>query len=209
MQGFCLVLRLVPDRERMRALLASRGGTADNLDPELARVTIRAGLGLVQTGVVQFAYANADETVVLIDPQTVQDPGASLEVHDKLVSTYAARATLILGSELPVTGYVYEFPNKMVFRRALTAAQDSYEEDTPRRCSARLGAQMRGRGEAFHSSMVESIEEQTALLETKGVDMETLPAWWWRGVAVRVSDEGLEIFDDLPSGDEFAAMVPA
>lgn len=209
MNGFCLVLRLVADPQRMQALLAARGQVAPNLDPELARVSVRAGLGLVQTGAVQFAYANAEEAVVLVDPAVVQDPGSSLVVHDKLVSTYSARATMILGTELPVTGYVYEFPNKMVFRRALMAAQETYEEDTPRRCSIRLGAQMQGRGEPFHPSMVESIEEQTALLESQGVDMESLPAWWWRGVAVRVSDSGLEVFDDLPSGDEFAAMVPA
>jgi hypothetical protein len=39
--------------------------------------------------------------------------------------------------------------------------------------------------------------------------MDSLPSWWWRGVAAITGDDGdIEVVDDLPSGHDFAQLVP-
>lgn len=207
MGGFFLVVRLSADAERLSSVLESRAGSSAALDPELAQAMVRAGLGLMQSGSVSFVYANTEEVVALIRADSVSEAGKSLVVHDHLVSMLAARLALLAGREVPVHAAVYEFPDISVVRRAFTTALDSVEETTPARSARRIGAQMRGRGEPFHPSMVETLEEQMGLLEEKGVDMESLPPWWWRGVAARAGDAGVEVFDDLPSGDEFGTLV--
>ena len=55
--------------------------------------------------------------------------------------------------------------------------------------------------------MVETLEEQSHLLQTHGIDMDALPAWWWRGVAATHGARGIAVYDDLPSGDELASLL--
>ncbi len=207
MTGFVLVDRVVPDRGAIESLLADRSGREPPLDPELALATMRAGLGLVQCGFASFVYANTEEVILLVRPDAVAEAGQSLDVHDHLVSLFSARMAILTGAEVPARGEIYEFPNLTIARRAFSAALDGLEESTPARSSWRLGAQMRGRGEPFHPSMVETLEEQTSLLESFGVNMDALPHWWWRGIAGQVGPSGVQLHDDLPSGEEFARMV--
>ena len=49
------------------------------------------------------------------------------------------------------------------------------------------------------------VDERAGLL---AIDLEALPHWWWRGVAARFrSDGGVELYDDVPQGQDFAALV--
>lgn len=207
MSGFVLVARVYVDPAAMVRLLAARAEGHPSLDPEVAMACIRAGLGLARSGSVSFIYANADETIALVRAGAVEEVGQSLSVHDRLVSLYAARLAMLLGQEVPVFGDIYEFPNITVARRAYMSAAEGLEESTPLRCSIRLGAQLQGRGEPFHHSMVESIEEQTSLLEANGIDMEKLPGWWWRGIAASVKEDGVELHEDVPTGEAFAQLI--
>src|SRR5690606_10777602 len=146
---------------------------------------LRAGLGLAQSPAARFVYATCEEAVVVLRPEAVTELGQSLEVHDHLVSDWVARMALISGVSVPVCGRVYELPDLGVVRKLIRTAVDSFEDQTPLRSARRLGAQLRGRGQPFHISMVETIEEQSHLLEEHGVDINALPSWWWRGVAAR------------------------
>ncbi len=207
MSGFVLVARIYADPAAMVRLLASRARDSMPLDPEVAMACIRAGLGLARSGSASFLYTNADETIALIRTGVVEEVGQSLSIHDQLVSLYAARLAMVLGEEVPVFGDIYEFPNLSVARRAYVTALEALEDSTPLRCSIRLGAQLQGRGEPFHHSMVETLEEQTALLEANGVDMESLPGWWWRGVAASVRADEIDVHEEIPGGDAFAELV--
>ena len=209
MAGFRLVMQICAAPASLERLVEARAKDCnDPLDPELARLTVRAGLGLVRSGLVSFVYATPEEAVALIRKDVLVGPGSSMGIHDRLVSMFAARFALLAGYEMPARGRIYEFPDLAVVRRAFSTVQEGVEEWTPVRSSSRLGAQLRGRGEAFHPSMVETLEEQTSLLRSNGVDMDTLPSWWWRGVAARARADGrIEVFDDLPAGEEFGALV--
>lgn len=211
MGGFSLVVHIVADAEAVARVLARRAGQQQVLDPELARMMVRAGLGLVQLPASRFVYATCEEVVVLLRPEAVAEVGQSLEVHDHLISHWVARMTAISGESLPVCGRVYELPDLGVVRKLIRTAVDGFEDQTPLRSARRLGAQLRGRGQPFHMSMVETIEEQTHLLEQHGVNINALPSWWWRGVAARsndVRDPGrVEIFAELPAGDELVSII--
>ncbi|HLT40726.1 MAG TPA: hypothetical protein VK034_30830 [Enhygromyxa sp.] len=211
MGGFSLVVHIAADTEVIDRLLARRADRQEVLDPELARMMLRAGLGLVQSPATRFVYATCEETVVVLRPEAVAELGQSLEVHDHLISHWVGRMTSISGEALPVCGRVYELPDVGVVRKLIRSAVDGFEDQTPLRSARRLGAQLRGRGQPFHISMVETIEEQSHLLEEHGVDINALPSWWWRGVAARsndVHDPGrVEIFAELPAGDELATLV--
>ena len=207
MPGFRLVVQVSVRPEALDALLAGRAGSAPALDPELARMSLRAGLSLVQTGVADFVYCTPEDALAVVEPSAGEGPGSSMAAHDRLLSAFVARMSLLAGQEIPAVGRIYEFPDLDVVRKALVSLQESVEETTPSRSSAWLGAQMRGRGEPFHPSMIETIEEQTALLESAGIDMESLPGWWWRGAAARVNGGEVEVIDELPHGDEFAALI--
>lgn len=211
MDGFSLVVRIAADSEAVDRLLARRAHAHDVLDPELALMMLRAGLGLVQSPASRFVYATYDETVVVLRSESVQEVGQSLEVHDHLIASWAARMALISGESLPVSGRVYELPDIGVVRKAIRAAVDAHEDQTPLRTAKRLGAQLRGRGQPFHLSMIETLEEQSHLLEDNGVNINGLPSWWWRGVAARsndVHDPGrIDIFAELPASDELVGLI--
>jgi hypothetical protein len=208
MTGFRLVLQIAADPAHVDSLLEARAGRSDPLDPDLARATLRAGLAIVRSDTVSFVYAAPEQTVALLRPNSVKGAGRSLEIHDRLVSLVAARLALLVGEEIAVHARIYEFPDLGVARRAFCGVLEAIEEATPLRSAMRLGAQLRGRGEPFHPSMIETLEEQTALLQGGGIDMEALPPWWWRGVAARAAGNGeVHVFDDLPSGDDFAELV--
>jgi hypothetical protein len=211
MDGFSLVVRISADVDAVERLIASRASQQGALDPELAVLMVRAGLGLIRLPAVSFVYANPDETIALLRSDVVHDVGQSLEVHDHLISSWAARMALLSGVSLPVSGRVYEFPDLGVVRKAVRSAVEHHEEATPQRSARRLGAQLRGRGEPFHSSMVETIEEQVHLLEEHGVRMDGLPNWWWRGLAARSLDaldpDRVQLWPQLPTGDALAAII--
>jgi hypothetical protein len=211
MDGFTLVVRIAADAESIDHLLAHRAVQQAALDPSLAQMMVRAGIGLVQSRASRFVYANCEEAVVVLRREAVAEVGQSLEIHDHLVSSWAARMALISGESLPVCGRVYELPDLGVVRKLIRTAVDGYEDQTPLRSARRLGAQLRGRGQPFHVSMVETIEEQTGLLEEHGINVNALPSWWWRGVAARsngVQDPGsVEIFAELPATDELVGLI--
>ncbi|WP_146662144.1 hypothetical protein [Enhygromyxa salina] len=211
MDGFSLVVRISADPSAVEDMIAARAPQQAALDPELAVMMLRAGLGLVLSPSVSFVYANPDETIAVLRRESVFEVGQSLEVHDHLISSWAARMALISGVSLPISGRVYEFPDMGVVRKAVRSAMDNHEEQTMQRSALRLGAQLRGRGEPFHTSMVETLEEQSHLLRDGGIDVDGLPSWWWRGIAARaasVSDPNqVEIWSQLPSSEQMSALI--
>ena len=208
MPGFRLVMQFAPRPEAVTRLLEQRARNSDALDSELARLTVRAGIGLLQSHNVSFAYANAEEVVALIRPDAVARMGSSLAVYEQLLSMYSARLAVLLGEELHVSGHIFEFPDLGIARRAFVAAQEWVEEGTMLRSARRLGSQMRGQGQPFNAASVESADGQSTLLRGAGVDIDALPHWWWRGIAARFrSDGGVELYDDVPHGADFAALV--
>jgi hypothetical protein len=206
--GFRLVMQLRVAPLVVEALLESRAGRQDLLDPDLAIRTVRAGLSLAQHPFATFAYATTDEAAILIRSDACRDGMSSLAVHDALLSAYASRMTLLLGREVAAVGRIFEFPELSVAQRAFGTLLEQVEDATPLRTATRLGVQLRGRGEPFHPSMLESLEEQAALLQSNGVELDALPGWWWRGVAAQRAPSGaVAIHDELPGGGDFAAMV--
>lgn len=209
MNGFRLVLQVAPVPEALEAMIEQRSGDSGPLDPVLARWTLRAGLSLVRSGLVSFVYATSEETVVVVKPGVADGAGAPVALQNRLLSMYATRLSLLAGQEFPASARVYEFPDVSVVRRALSVLVEEVEEATPLRSSIWLGAQLRGKGQPFHPSMLETLEEQTSLLRSHGIDMDSLPSWWWRGIAAAVSDDGtVQVFDDLPHGEELGGLVP-
>jgi hypothetical protein len=208
MDGFTLVVRITADGEAVDQLIARRAVQQSILDPELAQMMLRAGIGLVQSPASRFVYATCEEAVVVLRREAVSEVGQSLEIHDELVSSWAARMALISGESLAVCGRVYELPDLGVVRKLIRTAVDGFEDQTPLRSARRLGAQLRGRGQPFHLSMVETIEEQTHLLEDHGVSINALPSWWWRGVAARsTAVHGVDVFTELPATDELVSIL--
>jgi hypothetical protein len=209
MAGFRLALRIGLVSERLTRLLETRAGQTDLLDPDLARWSIRAGLGLVRLPEVSFVYATPEDSFAVVRPDLSQRVGAAIEIQNRLLTAFSSRFALLCGRELTATAQIFEFPDPAVLRQALASVAEEVEESTPLRTSKWLGAQLRGRGLPFHPSMVETLEEQTSLLLSNGIDMDSLPSWWWRGVAAITGDDGdIEVVDDLPSGHDFAQLVP-
>lgn len=211
MEGFSLVLRISAEPEAVDQLISARAQAQAHLDPQLATMMMRAGLGLLRVPVVSFLYVNPVETVAVLRRGTCQELGQSLVVHDHLISVWAARMTMISGIVLPVSGQVFELPDLGVVRTAVRGAVDSFEEATHGRSAGRLGAQLRGRGQPFHTSMIESLEEQSALLSEHGVDIDRLPGWWWRGIAGRSQHpsgaQQIELWTELPATDQLVALI--
>ena len=211
MDGFSLVVRISADSSAVEQIIATRASEQEPLDPELAVMMMRAGLGLILSPSVSFIYANPDETIAVLRRESVQEVGQSLEVHDHLISSWAARMALISGDSLPVSGRVYEFPDMGVVRKAVRSAMDNHEEQTLQRSANRLGAQLRGRGEPFHTSMVDTMEEQSHFLRDNGIDVDVLPPWWWRGVAARAATSHdpnqVEIWGQLPTSEKLSELI--
>src|SRR5690606_10490983 len=137
MGGFSLVVRIVADAEAVDRLLARRAPRQQVLDPELAQMMVRAGLGLVQLPASRFVYATCDEVVVILRPEAVAEVGLSLEVHVHLISHWVGRMTSISGEALPVCGRVYELPDVGVVRKLIRSAVDGFEDQTPLRSARR------------------------------------------------------------------------
>jgi len=208
MPGFRLVMRLAPTPESLARLLGLRADSSDALDSELARATVRAGVGLLQSNFVSFAYATPEEIVALIRLDAVSKVGSSLAVYDRLVSMYASRLSVLLGEEVVVTGSIYEFPDLGIAQRAFIAAQEWVEEATPLRSAWRLSQQQTAQGKRPDAGALATAEGQGQVLRAAGVDLEKLPSWWWRGIAARMRvDGGVELYDEVPSGAELAALI--
>ena len=127
------MMQFAPRPEGMARLLELRARTSDPLDSELARLTIRAGIGLLQSHNVSFAYSTAEEVVALVRVDAVSRMGSSLAVYEQLLSMYSARLAVLLGEELVVSGHIFEFPDIGIARRAFVSAQEWLEEATPLR----------------------------------------------------------------------------
>ncbi len=209
MPDFRVMVAVGPTQAALTDALEQRAGDTAWLDPDLARATMRAGLGLLRGQLADFVYANAEQTMVLVPSARCAGGGAVTAVASQIVSSYASRLALLCGFEVSLQSRVFEVPDVTIVRRALGSLVEDVEDTTPRRSSLWLGAQLRGRGQAFHPSMVETLQEQTSLLRGHGIDMDSLPAWWWRGVAAHVDQGGaLRVYDDLPQGEAFGDLVP-
>lgn len=208
MGGFRLVMQVAPVAAPLDRAVEARATASTPLDPDLASLSIRAGLGLIRSGVASFVYATPDEVMLLVNPEACSGAGASMAVHDRLVSSFSARLSLLSGHELPATGRIYEFPDLDVARKAFRTVQDAVVTGVLRRAVVRLATQLRARNETFDPTMLDSPDEQAELLRTNGVQLEELPPWWVGGVAARARGDGsVEVFDDLPVGDAFATLV--
>jgi hypothetical protein len=207
-RGFRVLVQVGAEPNGLLDALEQRALEQDILDPDLARAALRAGLGLLRTGLASFVYATVEEVVVMLQPEASAPEGAPLEAQNRLVSDYTASLSLLLGRPIVAGARIYEVPDVAVARRALVSLAEDVEEATPLRSAMWLGAQLRGRGQPFHPSMVETLEEQSHLLQTNGIDMDALPAWWWRGVAATHGPRGIEVYDHLPSGDDLGRLVP-
>lgn len=209
-EGSRLMVKIGPQQGTIDRILEARASRSETLDPAFARWVVRAGLGLSQSGQVSFVYSTPAETVCLVRGDMVQGAGAVVPIQSQLLAGFTARLSLLAGVEVPAVSAVFEFPDLTVVRRALTKLVEDVEENTPLRSSLWLGAQLRGRGQPFHPSMLETLEEQTSMLQSNGIDMDALPAWWWRGIAAAVRPDGsVDIYDDLPIGDAVGDLVPA
>ncbi len=208
--GSRLVVKVGLTPTALDRVLESRADDSELLDPAFARWMVRAGLGLSQSGQVSFVYATPLEAVCLVRADVVQGAGAVLPIQSQLLTAFTARLALLAGIEVSASVQLFEFPDVTVVRRAFSRLVEDVEESTPLRSSLWLGAQLRGRGQPFHPSMLETLEEQTSLLQSNGIDMDALPAWWWRGIAAAVRPDGsVDIYDDLPVGDAIGDLVPA
>ena len=119
MPGFRVVVQVAPDPDMLSSALEHRSSSVDLLDPGLARCTMRAGLGLLRSGVVSFAYATSEEAIAVVRPEAVRRQGDSIAIYDTIVSSFAARLSLLAGAEMRVVARLYEFPDMEVVRRAV------------------------------------------------------------------------------------------
>lgn len=207
--GARILVQIGADSEGLTELLKRRAPSQAFLDPELARANLRAGLGLLRTGLVSFAYATVEEVIVILRPEIegASAPPTPIDLHGRLVSEYASMLSLLVGQPVSARARIYEVPDLEIARRGLVALAEDVEEATPLRSAMWLGAQLQGRGQPFHPSMVETLEEQSHLLQSNGIDMDALPAWWWRGMAAAITNGSTEVYDELPSGDELGNLV--
>jgi hypothetical protein len=206
-RGFRVLVQVGADPDALLEAIEQRAPGQDVLDPELARANLRAGLGLLRTGLVSFAYATVEETMVVLHREATDAEGASFEAQTRLVADYSAALSLVLGQRVPAVARIYEVPDVSVARKGLVSLATDVEEATPLRSALWLGAQLRGRGQPFHPSMVETLEEQSHLLQTNGVDMDALPMWWWRGVVDVQGPRGISVYDELPGGEELGNLL--
>lgn len=205
-----LLVRVATPPDRLAALLSRRANDRGALDPDLGGAVLRAGLGLLRTELVSFAYATVEEAIVLLRPDALSAECPPIVAQNRLVAHYAAQLSVLVGEALGANAQIFEVPDLTVARRGLSALAEDVEEATPRRSAMWLGAQLQGRGEPFHPSMVETLEEQSHLLQTHGIDMDALPGWWWRGMAAtRREGQGVAVLDELPTGDDFGALLEA
>ncbi|TPV93089.1 MAG: hypothetical protein B7733_22190 [Myxococcales bacterium FL481] len=206
-RDFHVVVRLVLQAQVHDTVLGMRARSEKPLDPTLGQMCIRAGLWMTERCPCTFVYATTEECLVLVPPDRVATPGATMAAHDALTSLFAARLARLSGWELEVSGALYELPSLAVVRRLFVGALESGRRQTLRRSARRLCAQLRGRGHAIAEGDLASAEAQANMLESHGVKVESLPEWWWTGMAARRSPTGAELLDALPDGDGFGELI--
>ena len=210
MSGFFLAVRLVIDAEELKQSVIKRSqeGRELDLDPDLARSAIRAGIGLVELEVGKFVLATSEETIVIVRPEALQKIGDSLGMHDLLISRFAARLARVSGQEFSVLGEVYEFPDLCVAAKAIVSAQQHHENTAIDRAWGRLDAQLLGQGsESPLGDPPAQVEQKLSQLGEHGIDIARLPNWWICGVAAHVRNGTEELFDPVPTGAELQSCI--
>jgi len=204
--GGRLAYRVSVDPALLGALLGARASSAPPLDLEVAGWLLRAGLGLVHDPAVEAVYVVGEDAVVVARTGASGGPEA-VQAAARLAGRYGSVASVLAGRPVGAYAAVFEFPDASVLARAVGFFQEASEEATPRRSAAWVGAQRIGREEPFHPSMLDTLEEQTSLLESAGVNLHDLPAWWWRGAAAARVGEGAELLDPPPPATELLARA--
>ncbi len=189
MDGFRVVQRVGVSWTDLARALHGRAATADPLDPALAQLVLRAGLGVASCGVATFVYANVSECVVVLDGAAIAEAGAAFTAHNSVLAHFVGRLSRLTQGEISATSRVYEFPDEQVVRRALVGVIEEAEERTPERTWQWLAAQQ------ADNAVPASLEAQTAYLHEHGVELDALPTWWWRGVAVHQTSQGFDVLD--------------
>lgn len=207
MDGFRLVVRLVPDMQSMAACISERAKGAGPLDPVFSQAVIRAGVALAQIDGIDLVYASAQECTVVLSRGSVSMVGQSMLVHDFLVSRYAARLARLTEREIAVSGMLFEVPNDAVVRKALSASLNGVEVSAPWRAALYVGSQVLGRGGSFDPTSIGTLQGQRDVLAAAQVDLEALPAWWRRGLAARNNVDSVELFDQIPDGDSLGQLL--
>ena len=208
-RDFHVVVRLELEQVAHDGILGMRARTEKPLDPQLGQMAIRAGLWLADRSPGTFVYATTEDCVVLLTPDCVATPGATMSAHDALTSLYAARLARLCGWEFSVSGTLYELPSLAVVRRLFAGALEAGRRTTLHRSARRLCAQLRGRGTGLDAAGMADPEAQANLLESHGVKVDSLPEWWWTGMAARRGASGIELLDALPDGDGFGELIVA
>lgn len=208
-RDFHVVVRLVLEQLAHDDVLGIRARGEKPLDPALGQMCIRAGLWLAERSPGSFVYATSEECLVLLSPDCVATPGATMAAHDALTSLFAARLARLSGWEFEVSGALYELPSLAVVRRLFVGALEAGRRTTLERSARRLCAQLRGRGHGIAENDLVSAEAQANLLESHGVKIDSLPEWWWTGMAARRTAAGVELLDALPDGDGFGELIVA
>lgn len=202
--GGRVACRITLDPADLTALLAERAHRAPPLDPEVGGWVLRSGIALAKDPAVEAVYVAGEDAVVVLRADAA---GPSTAHLSRLSGRFAGVFSVLAGRPTTVGGTVFEFPDASVLARAVGYFQESVEEQTPRRSAAWLGAQMIGRDEPFHPSMLDTLEEQTSLLEAADVSLHDLPAWWWRGTAAVRVGGGVELLEPPPPAAELLARA--
>lgn len=205
--GFRLLIRLVPDVQSMAACISERASDAGPLDPVFSQAVIRAGVALAQIDGIDLVYASAQECTVVLSRGSVSMVGQSMLVHDFLVSRYSARLARLTGREIAVSGTLFEVPNNAVVRKALAASLKGVEVNAPWRAALYVGSQVLGRGGNFDPTTIGTVAGQHEVLSAAQVDLDALPGWWRRGLAARNNVDSVELFDELPDGESLGQLL--
>ncbi len=205
-----IAFRVSVDPAALGALLAERAAAAAPVDPEVGGWLLRAGLALVKDPAAEAVYAAGEDAIVVARADVAEaggGDGRAAGILARLVGRFSGTLSVLAGRPIAGEGAVFEFPDAAVLARAIAYFQEAVEEATPRRAATWVGAQRLGRDEPFHPSMLDTLEEQTSLLEAAGVGLDDLPAWWWRGAAAVRVGSGVELLEPPPSAAELLSRA--